>query len=309
MKKLLILTLIIPIFGHAQYFSGEIIYEMKIIPKSDTVNIKEIMDLKHGTTASYIITSKHYKSTYFKDGKYNYSYTYDDETKRMFDDYSDKPYVTFRDSRKANFEYFGSQILKDSTAMILGYDCYMVVTESEYGTSKTYYSDGIKVNYADFEGHKVGNWYNKLKEVDGAMTLKTVTEHESYFEVQEAIKIDKRKVKIKEFQLPEKPVAASFTALDKQIEMQQPSQEQIQCYQQKVGAVSNQGGEKVTSYVSFLLQKGGEIKFVEPYEEDKDGLYKVAVDVIESCGFQFSPGMIAGEPVDSQVYFPVEFQR
>jgi len=309
MKKLLILTLIIPFFGHAQYFSGEITYEMKIVPKSDTVNLKEVIDMKHGTTASYLITAGHYKSTFLKDGKYNYSYTYDDETKRMFDDYTDKPYVTYRDSRKANFKYFGSQILKDSTAIILGHDCYMVVTESEYGTSKTYYSDDIKVDYSNFEGHKVGNWYNKLKEVDGAITLKTITEHESYFEIQEAIKIDERKVKIKEFELPKKPIAASYTALDKQVEMQQPSQEQIQCYQLKVGAVSNQEGKKVTSYVSFLLQKNGEIKYVEPYEEDKDELYKVALDVIKSCGFHFNPGMIAGEPVASQVYFSVEFLR
>ncbi|WP_281541581.1 hypothetical protein [Maribacter aestuarii] len=309
MKKLLILTIVIPFFGHTQYFSGEITYEIKIIPKSDTVNLKKVVEMKHGTTASYLITARHYKSTYFKDGKYNYSYTYDDETKRMYDDYWDKPYVTFRDSRKGNFEYSGSKILKDSTAIILGHDCYLVVTESEYGTSKTYYSDEIKVDYTDFEGHKVGNWYNKLKEVNGAITLKTITEHESYFEIQEAIKIYQRKVKNKEFELPKKPIAASYTALDKQIEMQQVSQEQIQCYQLKVGAVSNQEGEKVTSYVSFLLQNDGEIRFVEPYEEDKDELYKVAIDIINSCGFKFIPGMIAGEPVDSQVYFPVEFLR
>lgn len=309
MKKLLILILVIPIFAHAQYFSGEITYEIKIIPKTGTINLEEIIALKDGTIASYLIKSKHYKSTYFKDGKYSYSYTYDDETKRMFDDYSDKSYITFRDSRKANFEYYSSEIFKDSIETILGYDCYMVLTESEYGTSKTYYSNDIKVNYSDFEGHNVGNWNNKLKEVDGAITLKTVTEHEAYFEIQEAIKIDERKVLINEFDLPKKPIAASFTALDTQVEMKQPSQEQIQCYQQKVRAVSNQSGEKITSYVSFLLLKNGEIKFVEPYQEDLNSFYKVAVDIIKNCGFQFNPGMIAAEPVDSQVYFPVEFLK
>ncbi|WP_405207124.1 hypothetical protein [Aquimarina sp. LLG6339-5] len=309
MKKLLLLIFIVPFFGKAQYFSGEIVYEMKIIPKSDTIDLKKIIELKGGTTAKYIITSKRYKSTYFKKGEYQYSYTYDDETKRMYDDYADKSYVTFRDSQRANAEYFGSKILRDSTTIILGYTCYMVKTDSEFGKSKTYYSNDIKVNYSDFKGHKVGNWYNKLKEVDGAITLKTITEHENYFEIQEAIKIDKRKVKSDEFKLPDKPLAASFTALDSQIKMKKPTQEQIQCYQQKIGVVSKGKGEKFTSYISFLLQKDGEIKFIAPYEKDENGFYKVGIDVIKNCGFQFDPGKIQGKPIDSEVYFPIEFLK
>lgn len=309
MKKLLLAIFFIPLFVNAQYFSGEITYEIKIIPKSDTVNLKKVIEQKEGTTAKYLVTAKRYKSSYFKDGEYNYSYTYNDETKRMYDDYADKPYLTFRDSRKSNGEYSTSIIFKDSTTKILGHLCYMVISESEYGKSKTYYSDDIKVDYDGFEGHKVGNWYNKLKEVDGAISLKTITEHDSYIEIQEAINIDERKVKDKEFELPKKELAASFTALDNQIEMKQPSQDQIQCYQQKVGSVSKMGGEKYICYISFILKKDGQIKFVEAYEEDDGGLYKVALDVVENCGFEFNPGTIAGELFDSQVYFPIEFLK
>ncbi|PTB94072.1 hypothetical protein C9994_12405 [Marivirga lumbricoides] len=309
MKKLLTLILILPCIGYAQYFSGEITYEVKIKPKSDTLDLKEIIEQNHGTTTSYIITAHNYKSTYYKDKKYSYSYSYDDKTQRMYDDHTDKPYITFRDSRKSNFEYYGSQIFKDSTAAILGHDCYMVMSESEYGVAKTYYSDDIKVDYANFEGHKVGNWYNKLKEVDGAIPLRTVTEFDLYFEIREAIKIEERKVKPKEFKLPQKPLAASFTALDKQIEMQPPSQQQIQCYQQKVNSVSVQRGEKTTILVSFLLEKNGKIKFIKPLEEDAEGLHKIAVDIVTNCGFQYTPGIIAEEPVDSEAYFPVVFFR
>ena len=102
---------------------------------------------------------------------YNYSYTYNDKTKRMFDDYGNQPYITFRDSQKANYTYFDSKIYKDSTINVLGHPCYMVLTSSEYGTSRTYYSDDVRVNHEDFEGHKVGNWYNKLKEVNGAINI------------------------------------------------------------------------------------------------------------------------------------------
>lgn len=309
MKKLLLAIFFIPLFVQAQYFSGEITYEIKIIPKSDTVDLKEVTDQQKGTTAKYLITAKRYKSSYFKDGEYTYSYTYDDETKRMYDDYADKPYLTFRDSGISNGEYSKSMIFKDSTTKVLGHMCYMVVSESEYGKSKTYYSDDIKVDYDDFEGHKVGNWYNKLKEVDGAISLKTITEHDTYFEIREAINIDERKVKKKEFKLPEKEVAASSTALDNQIEMKQPSQDQIRCYQQKVGSVSKMGGEKYICYISFILKKDGDIRFIEAYEEDDNGFYKVALDVVENCGFEFKPGKIAGKSVDSQVYFPIEFLK
>ena len=59
--------------------------------------------------------------------------------------------------------------------------------------------------------------------------------------------------------------------------------------------------------MSFLLQKDGTIGYIEPYEKDDSGFYLVAFDIIQKCGFQFQPGVINGQQVDSQVYFPVEF--
>lgn len=309
MKKTLLLLMLVPVISYAQYFSGEITYQIEIVPKSDTIDLKDIMEMKHGTKAKYVITSKKYKSTYFKNNEYKYSYTYDDKTKRMYDDYSEKPYVTFRDSQKENYKYFGSNIYKDSTITVLGHDCYMVLTKSEYGTSRTYYSDDIRVNYSDFEGHLVGNWYSKLKEVNGAITLKTITERETHFEIQEAIKIIERNVNDSDFELPDKPVAAAFTALDSRVELVQPTPEQLQCYQEKVIKASSKEGKKYICYMSFLLRKDGTIGYIEPYKKDDSGFHLVASDIIQNCGFQFQPGIINGQPVDSQVFFPVEFLK
>jgi len=309
MKKLLLLFFILPFFSHSQYFSGEIVYEREIIPKSDTIDLTELIDSKRQTTSKYIITAKQYKATNFTNGNYNYSYTYDDETKRMYDDYADKPYVTYRDSRKANVKYFSSKIFKDSIITILGHRSYMVETESDFGKMKTYYSDDVRVNPADFKGHRVGNWYNKLKEVNGAISLKTISEYENYYEIMEAVKIEERKVKGIEFALPDKPIGASFSALDSQVEMKQPSEEQIKCYQRKVGNVSKINGEKFTSYITFLLLKNGTIKFIEPYEKDIHSFYKVGLDIITNCGFEFNPGKISDELVDSEVYVPIGFKK
>jgi len=299
----------LPIYAQAQYFSGEIVYDINIIPKSDTVDVKAIIDAQQGDVANYLITSKRYKSTYLKKGVYSYSYTYDDTTQRMIDDYLDRPYLTFRDARSTTIKFAGSEIHKDSTTTILGYDCYMVRSESSLGMTTTYYSDAIKVDYTDFEGHEVGNWYNKLKEVDGAITLKSITEYDNYYEVREAIKVDRRTIEDVEFELDDKPMAASYTALDESYDLKQPTQEQIQCYQEQVSAASKLDGTRYVVYVRFLLTADGTISFVEALEEDEGGLYKVAKEVVQNCGLEFIAGKIGGHSVDAEVYFPVEFLR
>lgn len=309
MTRLLIVFYLITqtLVVQAQYFSGEITYQTSFIPKSDTVDIQEIKDNHHGTESTYLITANHYKSTYFKNGTYTYSYIYHDSTKRMYDDYARNLYVTYRDSRLSNGHYTKPLIYNDSTINVLGHESYLVVKESERGKTKSYYSDDIKVNYKNFKGHKVGNWYENLKVVDGAIALKSITEHDQYFEVREAVKIEEREVETSEFYLPNKPIAASFSALDDKIELKKPTEEQIYCYREKVANVSKPDGEEFVVYVKFLLRKDGGIEYIEPLEEDEFGFYKTAVDIILYCGLEFIPGKIEGKRVNAQMYFPVVF--
>lgn len=292
-----------------QYFSGEITYRVQILPKNDSIDISEVVNRKHGSESKYLITAKHYKATYFKNGAYSYSYTYDDDTKRMYDDYAEKAYLTYRDSRKYNFEYFESDIHKDSVIQVLDKTCFLVKSKAEYGTSKTYYSDEIKVDYSDFEGHKIGNWYNKLKEVDGCIMIKSITELKDYFEVMEAIKIDRKPVNLEEFSLPDKPVAASYTALDKRVALSEPTPKQIKCYQERLQLAKNFTGKPFKSFVTFILDADAEISHLEAFEKDEQGYSKIAIDILENCGLEFIPGEINGEKVASQVYFPVDFQN
>lgn len=309
MKKLLVLLLILPLFGFAQNFTGEIIYETRIIPKSDEVELQQLIEEKQGNTSSYLITDRQYKTTIFEKGEFSYSYTYDSETKRMYDERAEQPYLTYRDATNANNESYSSQIYKDSTTNILGHEAYLTYQESEYGKSKSYLSSELKVNYEKFEGHEVGNWYNHLKAHDGAMTLRTITEYDTYFEVSEAVSVKKRKVKPKEFKLPNKPIAASFSVLDQNANLNEPTQNQIQCYQNKVRNASKSGGEQYRVYVTFLLEQDGTIRFIDTVEKDEGDLYKVAIDVIKNCGFSFVPGKIKEEAVASQVVFPIDFLR
>ena len=304
------MSFLLCLISNAQNFSGEITYKISIIPKNDTSKIDDYTLSEHGEIAKYLITNKYYKSTYFKDGKFNYSYTYHDDTKRMYDDYADGAYITFRDSRRANLEFIGSKIYKDSIIDILGHKSFLVETETSNGTSKNYYSNDIKVNPEEFNGHLVGNWYQKLKEVNGAILLKTITEHDNYYKIQEVIKIEERIVKKSEFDLPkQKPIAASYSALDKKAELLPPTTTQIKCYQSKSHSVSNPQGEPFKSYVSFFLTHKGEILFVESMDKENDPFSVTSIDIVNTCGFSFSPAEIEGKTINSKVFFPVEYRK
>ncbi len=302
-----ILSLSLCLSSFAQLFSGEITYQIKIIPKNDKVDLDETIKNQHGELAKYLITSKYYKSTYFKGESFNYSYTYHDETKRIYDDYADKEYITYRDSQKANTKFKASKLYKDSIETILGHECYMLKVETDRGKSKNYYSDDIRVNPEDFKGHLVGNWYQKMKEVNGSILLKSVQEYENYFKIQEAIKIVPREVKKEEFLLPKKLVAASYSALDVHPNLHKASDISIRCYMKKVNNVSKKNGEKVKIYVSLIVTAEGQIKHVEPTQKDEYGFYKTAVDIVQNCGLKFDPGQINEKLVSSKIYFPITF--
>lgn len=294
----------------SQNFSGILTYKTSIIPKDSSVNIDEILKDEHGEISKYYIMNKYYKSVYFKNGEYNYSYTYDDETKRMYDDYVNKQYVTFRDSRSANIKVLNRTKHLDSTIKVQGHKCYLVKTTSNKGLRKYYYSNSLRVNPDFFKGHKVGNWYEKLNFVNGSLMLKSITEYDNYIKIREVIKIEEKILNASEFKFPKKPVAASFSALDTHPKLKPLSKKQHSCLQKIVKNVSKPHGETVTIYTQFLLTKDLKTKFIHPYNKDESTLLNhAAIDVIKSCKLTFSPAYLDAKPIDSEVYLPIEFKQ
>ena len=101
-------------------FSGELTYKISIIAKSDSVKLTEEEKEGDGETFQYLITSKFYKASHFKDGKHSYAYTYHGKTKFMYDDHNDQQYITYRDSRKGKEDYIEPVIYKDSIMIVAG---------------------------------------------------------------------------------------------------------------------------------------------------------------------------------------------
>ena len=294
---------------YAQYFTGEVVYSIKTIPRPG-VNADSLVHSQPGDTSVYLIGDRHYKSSYFRDGKPTYSYTFHDETKRMYDEEEGKPYITWRDSRKGDHTMVRSTIYKDSSTVILGHPCYMVEYIYRDHVSKTYYTDNIRINYEAFKGHEVGNWYQIMKEVNGSFGMRTVTIYPTHTEVQEVTEMKQRDVKHGEFDLPSsKPVVASFSALDSQVEMREPTDRLINCYRYNLQKAPELHGrtKSHTVYVRFMLSDKGEIQMVSAVGNDEYGLHKLAVEIITTCGFEFTTGTIENKPVSCEVYFPIEF--
>jgi hypothetical protein len=295
----------------AQYFSGEVEYRVRIIAKVKGLNTDSILALQPGTSSVYKIAEGFYKSTYFREGKQVYSYTYHGDTKRMYDAHPEKAYITFRDSRKANNVRIRSIIYKDSVRKEAGYSCFMVERVYENYISKIFYAQDLKINSESFKDHATGDWYNQIKEVDGALSMGSVNEYATYIEVNEVVRVTPQKLTRADFELPSgKIVVASAAALESRVELIPPSKEAVTCYQEKsAAALKGIANINHTCYVGFILKSDGTIAHAEPYEEDAQGLYKVAVEVVEKCGLKFKPGTMEGKAVDSWVYFPVEFSK
>lgn len=294
--------------AHGQDFSGELTYRTSIIP-NEGVTLDSTVLKTDGRISKYLIKSGNYKSSYLDDGQESYSYTYNNLSKRMYDYSLGKEYVTYRDSRIANSTYHNTKVIRDSIDYILGFRCYQVQREADYGFVKTYYSDSIRVDYESFKEHAVGNWYEKLKQVDGAITIKSITQYPDYVEVREAINIEQREVKDVEFKLPEIPFVASFQSLNARVQLAPMDQSQVDCYQKTVKKASKiKGRTKAhTTYLSFVVTESGEIRFIKVYNPDNFGLGEAAKRIINECNIKFIPGKIGNVNVASEVFFPIEF--
>src|SRR5688572_18319666 len=141
MAKLCCILVFYAQLAAGQYFSGELHFAVRIIPKSDSISVDSLLDLQQGTSSVYVITEKYYKNTFFHKGKESYSYIYHDDSKRLYDTDPQRDYITYRDVRKNPGTLLRTKIFKDSVTKIAGQSCFMVENRYAEHTSKTYYSN------------------------------------------------------------------------------------------------------------------------------------------------------------------------
>ena len=298
--------MLFPAFAFAQNFEGEIVYKITLIPKADSFNLEQAITDELGDESRYIISGGRYKSSYYQNGEYTYSYTYSNKDKRMYDDYVNQEYITFRDSQRSSREFTSGKLFPDSTINILGYEAFLYVKEDSLSKVRQYYAKDVKVDPETFKNHKVGDWYNTLKRMNGGLNLKTTTEYSDYIKISEAIKVEPRSVDRSEFALPDKPTVASNSALDKQVELNEPNEEVRNCYREKLIAVTGlQLEEPYRALVALVIDKKGNITHAEALNGSNEQLDALGVDIMLNCSFSFTPGQINGKAVGSKIYFPI----
>lgn len=84
---------------------------------------------------------------------------------------------------------------------VLAYACNAVVFLSESKKTTYYFSKDISINPEIFKAHRFGNWATYLKQSNGGLALKIVTEHSGYTQIIEAIKVEKKKIAQKRFEI------------------------------------------------------------------------------------------------------------
>jgi len=138
----------------------------------------------------------------------------------------------------------------------------------------------------------------------------SINEYATHFEINEVTNLSARPLKPEYFALPDKLVVASENALDKGVELKPLTRETIDCYRQKMTeGMKNVPVASYRSYIILIVSNKGELNYIEPYEKDEYGLYKIAIDIISGCNINFTPGQITGEDVNSLIYFPVDFSK
>lgn len=297
---------------YSQNFSGKIIYKTKIKLKDNVVGLDSLVNSYEGKTSEYLIMNGFYKSTYLQDENETYSYLYDNKNYRMYDVYPNKDYITYRDSRKSSNEYQPPKIFRDSIEIILGRKCFKVENISTYNNYDNYYSDEIKIDPKYFKGHKVGNWYQKLKQTGGCISMKSITEYDNYYKITEAIEIIPLKLKPADFEIRSgKPIVASPTALDSNVQMIPLNQIQIDTYRRTIQNASKNfaPGEEHTSYISFIVDKEGKVSLIDLLEITNEYFDRKALELFKQCNLKFEAGMIEGTAVSSLVYLPITFQK
>jgi len=84
---------------------------------------------------------------------------------------------------------------------VLDYECNAIIFLSDTQKTTYYFSKDISVNPKKFEAHRFGNWATYLNQANGGLALKIVTEHATYTQIMEAVKIEKKVMAQKEFDI------------------------------------------------------------------------------------------------------------
>lgn len=308
MKYHLILLFIF-IFNLTQaQFSGKIVYEFEY----QTTNNQAINNVIDGViidSVAYFINKNSYKSLSYSQGEIVEEYVYDPASKKMLFSMGNRPYYLYLQTDLEKFkEETKLKIKRKEKEDILGYSAYKTVNTSSGEIN--YYADEITIDASNFSSHYFMQWNDILKQTNGGIPLKTITQHKGYTEIKTAIKIEKKASEKLDFSFDEtKMQIAAYNNLDEVIEFPELNDVSLWCYQAQVEKQSHQliDGKDYQLVLRFVIHPDQSISHVEIEESDYEYLNETAKSIIETCDLGFEAGKINGESVSSEIYYPINF--
>lgn len=288
-------------------FSGTIVYEFEYKTNSNQ-HIKNLLNQPKIDSVQYSIHQNHYKSVSFSEGEIIEEYVYDPASKKMLFSMGNRPYYLYLQTDLEKFKSSLELNVTKETEEILGYIAYK--TRNKNTGEINYYADEIGIDAADFSTHYFMQWNQVLKQTNGGIPLKTITQHNGYTEIKTAIKIEEQNLNEMDFSIDKtKMQVAAYDNLDEVIDFPELEGSGFWCYQAIVENKSSQliDGKDYQLTLRFVVHPDASITHVEVEESEYDYLNEAAKRIIKTCDLGFEAGTINGIKVGSEMYYPINF--
>ncbi|WP_316838576.1 hypothetical protein [Pedobacter gandavensis] len=201
-KKLSILVLLLllsPVIGFAQFFEGTITYSNSYKSKSPQLKDEQLNEIM-GTTQEYFIKGGDYKS--IMNGSFLKMQLYRSTENRSYMLTGNSDIVYWEDYSKNKDVAIKYEVQK-SKEIIMGIPCDVLVVYTPKSKSYYYFNKKYAVNPELFKQHIYGNWYYIISRTK-ALPLKTVYEDDQFVLTSTAIDITPKKLNANVFELSDK---------------------------------------------------------------------------------------------------------
>ena len=289
-------------------FSGKITYKFEYDnPTSQKLEL-QLRDVVR-ENAVYSINGLGYHSVSYTEGEIYEEYVYDSASKRMLFSMGERPYYLYLQTDLQKFKVDKAHnIQSDEQEVILGYTAYKAV--NLHTGEINYFSKDLQIETDEYQSHYFSQWNKIMKETNGSIPLKSISKQNGVSIAKTATKIETIPVEQLAFHIDEsKEQVAAYNNLDEVIAFPELNGNKMWCYQSIVERQSNKliDGKDYQITLRFVVQQDDSISHIEIVESEYSYLNEAAKQIIATCDLGFKAGKINGNPVSSEIYYPVNF--
>lgn len=292
---------------YGQYFEGVIDFKTKVIDKETGLLIRV-------HTSTLYIGNGYYRYRVNTQHDFTFEQTRLKDDNKFYTQRATSPYITYEILKPFETECIPIEILKNRTEQVLNHPLFAGVrTYSSKRIDTLFFTDALRVNPADYESFYFGRMNEQLQQLDGRLPLKTITNQIDYdfITIREAVRIRHKKLRPRHFAFPKGiNIAAGHTIVKNPSHIYYSlTQEQLDCYEKNTVFTKNYIGEAVVKKVrlKFIYTTQKQLKEIVVFRSDDPGLNDRAIEVLNTCKFDYYLGKINNQTVDTEIYQEIAF--